>query len=133
MFKQVKSMFFWSLLYKFRKRLTIVAFLLSIVLLSQWIYSDIVEYLSLTGQTSFISMVLIIKWSIIFFNISLSSFLVLTLFKSQKSDKQEKKKETTKEKTKVDKNSLSPREKEFMSRKIRTEAEIILQKKIAKK
>jgi len=133
MFKQVKSIFFWSLLYKFRKRLTMVVFLLSIVLLSQWIYSDVIEYLSLTKQTSFISIVLIIKWSIIFFNISLSFFLILTLFKSQKSDEKEKKKETTKEKIKIDKNSLSSREKEFMSKKIRTEAEIILQKKIAKK
>jgi len=126
-------MFFWSLLYKFRRRLTIVAFLLSIVLLSQWIYSDVIEYLSLTKQTDLISIVLIIKWSIIFLNISLSFFLILTLFKSKKSDEKEKKKETTKEKIKVDKNSLSAREKEFMHKKIRTEAEIILQKKIAKK
>jgi len=122
MFKQIKSMFFWSLIYKFRKRLTLVVILLSIVLLSQWIYSDIVEYLTLTDRTDYLDIVLPIKWLTIFFNIGLSSYLILSLFKvSQK----EKNKEI---KTKVEKEDLTDREKEFMKKNIRTEAQIIIDK-----
>ena len=126
MFKQVKSIFFWSLVYKFRKRLTIVVVLLSTVLLSQWIYSDVVQYLTLTDKTEYLNWVLPLKWSVIFFNITLSSYLILTLFKSEKIDKP---KEEIVEKI-TDKNPLSKREQEFMNKKIRTQAEIILQKKI---
>ena len=126
MFKQAKSIFFWSLVYKFRKRLTIVVVLLSTVLLSQWIYSDVVQYLTLTDKTEYLNWVLPLKWSVIFFNITLSSYLILTLFKSEKIDKP---KEEIVEKI-TDKNPLSKREQEFMNKKIRTQAEIILQKKI---
>ena len=122
MFKQAKSIFFWTLLYKFRRRLTLVAILLSTVLLSEWIYSDIVEYLTLTQNTQYLNILLPLKWLIIFFNIALSVYLVLSLFKGQK---REVVKEDVAEKSKLE---ITPREKEFMSKKIRTEAEIIMDK-----
>jgi hypothetical protein len=126
MFKQVKSVFFWSLLYKFRKRLTIVFLLLSVVLLSQWIYSDIVEYLTLTDKAQYLDFVLPIKWLVVFFNISLSIYLILSLFKA-KNKCELKDKEII-----VSKPSLSNREKEFMTKDIRTQAQIIMEKELQK-
>ena len=93
MFKQVKSIFIWSLLYKFRRRFVTVVILLSIVLLSQWIYSDIVEFLILREITSYLNIILPLKWLIIFFNIGLSAYLMLSIFKPEST--QEKKKEVT--------------------------------------
>ena len=124
MFKQIKSVLLWSMLYKFRKRLIVVVILLSVVLLSQWIYSDIVEYLSLTKNTAYLSIVLPLKWLIILLNIALSAYLILTVFKSDETKEEPSPMKSNK------KDSLSQREKEFMSKKIRSEAEIILQKKI---
>jgi len=132
MFKQVKSFFFWSMLYKFRKRLTLVAILLSIVLLSQWIYSDIVEYLTLTKQTNYLNYVLPIKWIVVFFNIALSVYLILNIFKveKQQNTNKNKKKDTQKytNKEELITPKITDREKEFMTKKLRTEAEIIMDK-----
>lgn len=96
MFKQIKSAIFWTLVYKFRKRLTIVVILLSTVLLSQWIYSDIVEYLKLSEKIIYLNYVLMAKWIIIFTNIGISAYLILTLFKTE--DKDLSKNKTTKKK-----------------------------------
>ena len=68
MFRQVKSAIFWTLVYKFRKRLTLVVLLLSTVLLSQWIYADIIEYLKLTEKTQYLDYILPIKWFVILLN-----------------------------------------------------------------
>ena len=95
MFRQVKSAIFWTLVYKFRKRLTIVAILLSIVFLSQWIYSDVVEYLQLTKQLQYLDFLLPIKWIVILFNIGFSAYLILTIFKPSKEEQKNiKKKES---------------------------------------
>jgi len=122
MFKQVKSIFIWSMIYKFRMRLTLVVILLSIVMLSQWIYSDVVEYLTLRELTSYLDIVLPLKWGIIFFNIALSAYLMLSIFKNDKKDVIKKAK-----RPKVE--SLSEREKSFITKELRSEAEILLQKK----
>lgn len=132
MFRQVKSILIWSLIYKFRKRFTIVVILLSMVFLSQWLYSDIVEYLKLTEQTNYLNYVLPAKWLMIFFNIGLSAYLVLTIFKSKeeekKVDKKPKKEEIKKEKTSSSNVELTDREKSFLKRKIRSEADILKDK-----
>lgn len=98
MFRQAKSAFIWYHLYKFRRTLVLVALLLSVVLFSQWIYSDVVEYLRLRDRLQYLDFILPIKWSIIFFNIGLSLYLILSLFKSDKDEKGEKSTETKKEK-----------------------------------
>lgn len=135
MFKQIKSILIWSLIYKFRKRVTLVVLLLSTVLLSQWLYSDIVEYLKLTEQTQYLNYILPIKWIMIFSNIGISTYLVLTLFKSKEEDKKEKnvqkeqrKPELKKEQNFSSKSELSDREKSFLKRKIRSEADILKDK-----
>lgn len=128
MFKQVKSIFIWSLIYKFRKRLTVVVLLLSSVLLSQWLYSDVVEYLKLTEQTQYLNYILPIKWIMIFSNIGISAYLLITLFKKNEEKKVEiKVKEKEKSLSKVSKD-LSEREKSFLKKKIRSEADILMDK-----
>lgn len=135
MFKQVKSIIIWSLIYKFRKRLTLVVILLSMVLLSQWIYSDIVEYLTLIEKTEYLNYILPAKWLLIFTNIGVSAFLVLTIFrkdekeieKPKKSFKQKDEKEENIVEEKIEKKEkFSDREKEFLNKKIRSEADILM-------
>jgi uncharacterized membrane protein len=132
MFRQVKSAIFWTLVYKFRKRLTIVAVLLSIVLLSQWIYSDVVEYLQLTQKLQYLDFLLPIKWIVILFNIAFSAYLILTIFKPSKEEqkivkkKEQEIKEEKKTKETISNKELSNREKEFLTKKLRNESEILM-------
>jgi len=128
MFRQVKSAIFWTLVYKFRRRLSIVVVLLSIVLLSQWIYSDIVEYLQLSQQLQYLTFLLPIKWLVILSNIGVSAYLVLTIFKPSKEEKKEIIKKIDEEKKTKDNKELSNREKEFLTKKLRNEAEILMDK-----
>ena len=79
MFRQAKSAFIWYHLYKFRRTFLLIAFLLTIVLFSQWIYSDVVEYLQLRKKLEYLDVILPIKWAIIFFNMTLSVYLFLSL------------------------------------------------------
>ncbi len=132
MFRQAKSAFIWFHLYKFRKTFTIIFLLLSIVLFSQWIYSDIVQYLELREKLEYLDFILPLKWAVIFFNIALSLYLFLRLFKSEKIEevketKSEKKQETPK-KDKLEEEFTS-REKEFLyKKKLNNNADNIIQK-----
>ena len=133
MFRQIKSAIFWTLLYKFRKRLTIVVLLLSMVLLSQWIYSDLVEFLNIQKQTQYLGYLLLGKWLLIFTNIGISAYLILTIFKKEKIKnsqiKEEKLNDKQKNEQKKDISNLSNREKSFLKKKLRSEAEIIMDNK----
>ena len=140
MFKQAKSAFIWYHLYKFRRTLVLVALLLSIVLFSQWIYSDIVEYLRLRDKLQYLDFILPIKWCIIFFNIGLSVYLILSLFKSNKDiDKKSEEKEQKfnkdesvsmkkkNEKKEIKKEKFTQREKMFLHKKrLKTKADILV-------
>lgn len=146
MFKQAKSAFIWYHLYKFRRTLIIVALLLSIVLFSQWIYSDVVEYLRLRDKLQYLDFILPIKWSIIFFNIGLSIYLILSLFKShnsideksqkneQKFKKDEPKSMKNKNETKKDtEDKFTQREKMFLHKKtLKTKVDILVDDKCTK-
>lgn len=130
MVRQVRSLILWTLIYRFRRRLTIVAVLLSMVLLSQWIYGDIVEYLKLSGNVAYLSYVLVGKWTVIFSNIALSAYLILTMFrKEEKREKNVKQKENKSDQERISVDTLSDREKSFLTRKLRSEAEILMDKK----
>jgi len=137
MFRQAKSAFIWYHLYKFRRTFILIAFLLTIVLFSQWIYSDIVEYLELREHLEYLDYILPIKWAIILFNVTLSVSLFLSLFKNDKNDKDDKneKENTHNEKTeeevsiKAKKEKFSNREKEFLYKKdLKTKADSLLKK-----
>ncbi len=128
MFKQVKSALFWYYLYKFRRRVSLVALLLIIALFANAIYTDVVQYLQLKEKLEFLEVVLIAKWIIVIFNIVFSIYLILTMFK--KVDEKPSKKET-KKRTEIKKEEkFSNREKEFLTKKkLRTKADILLEEK----
>ncbi|MFW3354419.1 hypothetical protein [Aliarcobacter butzleri] len=127
MFKQVKSAVFWYYLYKFRKRVTLIFLLLIIALFANVIYADIVEYLKLKEKLEYLEIVLLSKWLIIIFNIGISIYLILTLFKKEESGNG--KKEKIVEKETIKKEKFTQREQEFLNKKnIRSKADILLDK-----
>ncbi|MCG3657152.1 hypothetical protein ACOTWK_08500 [Aliarcobacter butzleri] len=127
MFKQVKSAVFWYYLYKFRKRVTLIILLLIIVLFANIIYADVVEYLKLKEKLEYLEIVLLSKWLIIIFNIGISIYLILTLFKKEEIGSS--KKEKIVEKETIKKEKFTKREKEFLNKKnIRSKADILLDK-----
>ncbi|MCT7639860.1 hypothetical protein [Aliarcobacter butzleri] len=127
MFKQVKSAVFWYYLYKFRKRVTLIFLLLIIALFANIIYADVVEYLKLKEKLEYLEIVLLSKWLIIIFNIGISIYLILTLFKKEESGNG--KKEKIVEKETIKKEKFTQREKEFLNKKnIRSKADILLDK-----
>ena len=106
--------------------------LLIIVLFANIIYADVVEYLKLKEKLEYLEIVLLSKWLIIIFNIGISIYLILTLFKKEEtgSSKKEKivEKETIKKET-IKKEKFTQREKEFLNKKnIRSKADILLDK-----
>ncbi|MFX4236413.1 hypothetical protein ACOL3F_10790 [Aliarcobacter butzleri] len=126
-FKQVKSAVFWYYLYKFRKRVTLIFLLLIIALFANVIYADIVEYLKLKEKLEYLEIALLSKWLIIIFNIGISIYLILTLFKKEESGNG--KKEKIVEKETIEKEKFTQREKEFLNKKnIRSKADILLDK-----
>ncbi|MDY0193351.1 MAG: hypothetical protein RBR93_07475 [Aliarcobacter butzleri] len=127
MFKQVKSAVFWYYLYKFRKRVTLIFLLLIIALFANVIYADIVEYLKLKEKLEYLEIALLSKWLIIIFNIGISIYLILTLFKKEETGSS--KKEKIVEKITIKKEKFTQREKEFLNKKnIRSKADILLDK-----
>lgn len=130
MFKNMKSALFWYYLYKFRRRLTLVALLLFIVVFSQWIYSDVVEYLTLRQKLSYLDYLLPIKWSVILFNITLSVYLILSLFKKEeKINTKIKIPKEEKTNIQIKHNTLSKREEQFLYKKnLNSKAEQIVKK-----
>ena len=79
MFKQIKSALLWYYLYKFRKRVILIVFLLIIVFFANAIYGDVIEYLKLKNKLDFLEIALISKWLIIIFNILFSVYLFLKM------------------------------------------------------
>lgn len=128
MFRNAKSAFIWYHLYKFRRTLVFVALLLFIVLFSQWIYSDVVEYLRLRQKLQYLDYILPLKWGIIFFNMGLSVYLILSLFKRDKSF--QKKEESKPYKEEFKKEKFTDREKMFLhKKKLKTKEEMIVESK----
>lgn len=129
MFKNMKSAFIWYHLYKFRKTFTIIVFLLFLILFSQWIYSDIVQYLKLRDKLAYLDIILPLKWFIIFLCLTISTTLFLNLFKGKEEKNITKNEEKDIKKTKITKKEeeLSKREKSFLYKKnLKTKAESII-------
>ncbi len=132
MFKQVKSALFWYYLYKFRKRVVLIALLLIVALFANAIYSDIVEYLKLKDKLEFLELALIIKWIIIIFNLIFSIYLVLTLFKKEEvvtKNKTKEKEDDTNNKKMSSINTLTDKEKSFLNKKkLKSKADYLVDK-----
>ena len=131
MFKQVKSAIFWYYLYKFRKRVILISFLLLIAIFANAIYGDIIQYLTLKEKLEYLELAILIKWSIIIFNILFSISLVLTIFKSSESKKvAEKTKKNELLKNDVNKSEkFTKREEEFLKKDLlKTKADILVER-----
>lgn len=132
MFKQVKSALFWYYLYKFRKRVVLIALLLIVALFANAIYSDIVEYLKLKDKLEFLELALIIKWIIIIFNLIFSIYLVLTLLKKEEvvtKNKTKEKEDDTNNKKMSSINTLTDKEKSFLNKKkLKSKADYLVDK-----
>lgn len=79
----------------------------------------------MTQKVEYLSYVLLGKWVLVLFNIGLSTYLVLTIFKGEKD---EKRKGMAKKEFREVNSALSEREKAFLTKKIRSKAEILMQK-----
>lgn len=132
MFKQAKSAFIWYHLYKFRRTVVLIVFLLSVVFFSQWIYSDVVEYLTLRKKLEYLDILLPIKWAIIFFNIALSAYLITSLFQKEKKTEVFKKEKRTEIKVQ---NSTKQKEDDSSSSSLLSEREasFLYKKKLSNK
>lgn len=130
MFKQVKSAVFWYYLYKFRRKVLLISFLLIVVVFANAIYSDIVQYLTLKEKLEYLELAILIKWFIIIFNILFSIYLILTLFKKENKEENKetviktKKAETQEKKEK----KFTKREEEFLHRKLKTKADMLVER-----
>lgn len=122
MFKQVKSAVFWYYLYKFRRKVLLISFLLIIVIFANAIYSDVVEYLTLKEKLEYLEFAILAKWFIIIFNILFSIYLVLTLFKKDNNEKKENKKEERKEE------KFTAREEKFLNKKLKNKADMLVER-----
>ena len=119
MFKQVKSALFWYYLYKFRKKVLLIAFLLFTALFSNAIYSDVVEYLTLKEKLEYLEIALLSKWFIIIFNLCISVYLILGIFKFSKKEnlKQEEKNVLKKDIKDIKQNpKFTKREEKFLNK-----------------
>jgi uncharacterized protein YacL len=123
MFRQVKSALFWYYLYKFRRRVILIAFLLLFAIFASSIYGDIIQYLTLKKKLEYLEIALLIKWIIIIFNILFSLYLILTVFKDKEKLENKDIKNTTNIKTKEAKkkeknpsSKFSKREEEFLKK-----------------
>jgi len=90
MFKQVKSALFWYYIYKFRRRVAAILTLIVLIFLSEYIYSDIVEYLQIRHKEEWLDFLLPLKWALIFGAVFTIFYLILTMFKAPKQEPQEK-------------------------------------------
>ncbi|MDP8051726.1 hypothetical protein QJU23_04715 [Pasteurella atlantica] len=123
MFKQFKSALIWYYLFKLRRRLALVVFLLLIVFFADAIYEDFIEFLKLQNMLEYLALVLIIKWIIIIGNIALSCYLLITMFR-RKDDPKSEEKEAVKVAVKE---KFTDREKKFLNKKkLRSKADILL-------
>lgn len=135
MFKQVKSALFWYYLYKFRRRVIFVSFLLLIALFANAIYDDVIQYLTLKEKLEYLELAILIKWSIIIFNILFSISLIVTIFKSTESKKLDKKiadnnkNNDTIKNNKTKSSKFTKREEEFLKKDLlKNKADILVKR-----
>ena len=132
MFKQIKSALFWYYLYKFRKKVLIIVFLLLVAIFANMIYADVVEYLTLKNRLEYLEIALISKWGIIIFNLLFSVYLILSLFKleeNKKNNEKENKNDVIIDKDQERKEkTFSKREEEFLNKDLKSKADILVER-----
>ncbi|MRI83113.1 MAG: hypothetical protein C6I00_01705 [Nitratiruptor sp.] len=117
MFRQLKSALIWYYLYRFRRRIALILTLVVLLFLSEYLYSDIVEYLQLRHKLEWLDYILPLKWLLIVFLLFSIFYLLLTIFHPPQEPKSQ---ETPKKRTPSVDNSqkLSRREIRDLAREI---------------
>ena len=133
MFRQVKSALFWYYLYKFRRKILMITFLLIVALFANAIYSDVVQYLTLKNKLEYLEIALALKWIIIVLNILLSVYIFLTFFKIKKDEekKEKEKKKTTifnQEKSENSSSKFTKREEKFLHKELNSKADLLVKR-----
>jgi len=132
MFKQVKSALFWYYLYKFRKKVLIIVFLLLVAIFANMIYADVVEYLTLKNKLEYLEIALLSKWIVIIFNLLFSVYLILSLFKLEKNEKNNEKEQKNNDIINEEKENkekkFSKREEEFLNKDLKSKADILVER-----
>lgn len=132
MFRQVKSALFWYYLYKFRKKVVLIAFFLLTAVFANAIYADIVEYLTLKEKLEYLELALGLKWVIIIFNLVFSIYIILTLFKIDKNEEESKKiknNDIISDKKKNEPTSkFTKREEEFLKKELKSKADLLVER-----
>lgn len=135
MFKQIKSALFWYYLYKFRRRVTIIVFLLFVSIFANSIYSDVVQYLQLKDKLEYLELAFVLKWSTILSSLTISVYLILTLFKKnqeeelKKAEEKPKKIKESKEDNIVEKRKFTAREEMFLKKEtLNNDADILVKR-----
>jgi len=121
--KGLKNLVIYYYLYRFRKTFTIIFSLLFVILVSNFIYSDIVEYLKLRDKLEYLDYILPLKWVLNIGLFSLIVYLLLGIFKSK--EKKEEVKERSKELSKED-IILE----EFKDKVLKSKGDLIIEKKL---
>jgi len=86
MFRQIKSAIIWSYIWRFRSLLAKILIAIASIVVLEFVYKDIVEYLHLTNNVKYLGIVLIIKWILILAILGYIGFFVWRL-KTRKTNK----------------------------------------------
>ena len=121
--KGLKNLVIYYYLYRFRKTFTIIFSLLFVILVSNFIYSDIVEYLKLRDKLEYLDYILPLKWVLNISLFSLIVYLLLGIFKSKekKEEVEERSKELSKEDIILE---------EFKDKVLKSKGDLIIEKKL---
>jgi len=65
MFRQIKSALIWTTIYRFRKKILLVLFLLLLALVAEYLWRDLRDYLKTTQQYELLFWSMVGKWMII--------------------------------------------------------------------
>ena len=127
--KGLKNLVIYYYLYRFRKTFTIIFSLLFVILVSNFIYSDIVEYLKLRDKLEYLDYILPLKWVLNIGLFSLIVYLLLGIFKSKEKKNSDIKNDIKQEKISKDDIILE----EFKNRVLKSKGDLIIEKKLKNK
>ncbi|BAF70104.1 hypothetical protein [Nitratiruptor sp. SB155-2] len=119
MFRQIKSAFIWTQIYRYRAFLYKIFVLLLTVLVIEFFYRDLFSYLQNVKKTDVLGAIFFVKWSVYFVIFLYIVFLAKRTFGKQKSLK-ENRKPQEREKT----------IKQMSKKEIRAKAQEIIRKKM---
>jgi len=123
--KGLKNLVIYYYLYRFRKTFTIIFSLLFVILVSNFIYSDIVEYLKLRDKLEYLDYILPLKWVLNIGLFALIVYLLLGIFKSkEKKEPKQIPKEPSKEDIVLEK---------FKNRVLKSKGDLAIERKLKKR